>query len=266
MQLKNHIAYRFLTEEMFVIEMVTHHYPNLIDAIDAQDEKGVPIPEEMQNKAKHLYILLKNEDQKSYYATESVLDKLDMLSVSKKDGAYDWTVFSKAKEGKYTFIFPKNAVLRIWIHDDTIEFCYLSFVFEKGSAIKGQSHWVLFFLNRETNELCEHFEHEDVKNIETFVYKFLCFFFLTQNEEIEVQPKQRFGTRKAGKVINDLPFKLTVVNSKWGKTVINSNGFSVSGHLAIRWTGIGRTNPRIVFINPFEKKGYKRIYQDGKTA
>lgn len=153
---------------------------------------------------------------------------------------------------------PNNICIRMVIQDEIISFFHLKFIYNDKKAGTGEMKWVMYYLNRNTGELCEHFEHEDVKEIEESVYKFLCFFYLSENQEELIQPKKVYGTRKSGKVLNDFNFPITVVNSKWNITSIRTDGFSVRGHFAVRWTGEGRNIARIVLIEPFEKDGYVR--------
>ena len=118
--------------------------------------------------------------------------------------------------------------------------------------------WVMFHLNRKTGELCSHFAHKDVQNIERFIYSLLCFVYLADNEEVLVPAGRTYGTRKSGKLVNCTPFAMTIINSKWNITSIRTDGFGVSPHIAVRYIGVGRTIPRIVFIDAFRKHGYVR--------
>ncbi len=243
MLLRNHIAKRFLTDPIFTMEIVETMHPNQTE-----------VDESMATT----FQLVDAKDQKAYYVTDSVLEKLELLKITKKSEHYDWTVFHEVKDCKKTFIFPNNQCLRMWISGDTIMFCHLMFKFHKGSKNEGVSNWVMFYLNRITGELCDHFKHQDVTSIEEFIYKLLCFVFLSDNEEILVEPGRKYGTKKQGKVINELTIPLTVINSRWNVTTIRTDSFGVRGHFALRRVGEGRVNTRMVFIQPFEKKGYVR--------
>lgn len=144
------------------------------------------------------------------------------------------------------------------VSGNTLWMCHLSFTFDKGSKNDGQMYWIMFFVKRETGELCQHFQHQDVKSIEEYVYKFLCFFYLAENEEQIIPAGKVYGTKKTGKVSNDFKFPLTVVTSNWNVTSIRTEGFGVRGHFRVQRTGRGRTNYEIIFIEPFTKKGYVR--------
>lgn len=256
--LRNHIAKRFLEDSNFLAEMVIEQEPELLTS----DIKSNPPTE----KLKSLVSVLSYNDQKAYYVTETVLDKLELLKVKpKEDDHYDWSVFKDLTNQKNTFIFPNNSLLRMMIANDIIHFCHLEFQLKNKQTGQGECKWVMFYLNRKTGELCNHFEHVDVKAIEKFIYCLLCFVYLSENEEIILQPNQKIGTRKQGKVINELKVPITIINSRWNVTTIRTEGFSVRGHFAIRWSGTGRSTAKLVFIEPFEKKGYIRLAKNNEN-
>ena len=85
-----------------------------------------------------------------------------------------------------------------------------------------------------------------------------CYVELCDNEYIIVEPKAKYGTQKQGKIINTTPFPITIINNTWNITTIRSEGFPVSGHTALFWTGPGRKVPKILYIEPYMKDGYTR--------
>lgn len=259
MLLKNHIGYRFLTDDNVAMEIVEGHFK--------EEYRTIKVGDEIPEKFLSVFHLVNRKDQKAYYITETVLDKLNMLKIKMKhtEGIgehYDWTVFSEVKNGKYTFVLPTNKLIRMLVTDDVLSFCYLTFEHLKGNKDLGYMSWIMFYVNRKTGEQCDHFNHSDVKRNQQFIYYLLCFMFLSDNDEIVVEPNRKYGTKKSGKIINTLNIPLTVVNSRWNTTVISNEAFMVSGHYALRWIGEGRQKPRMVFIEPFEKSGYTRKAQN----
>lgn len=245
MKLQNHIAYRFLTDESIIIEMIKATYPY----VKFEDYHK-------NTKIISLFNTLNPKGNKTYYCTDSVIDKLDMLQVKRKNSEYNWSVFNSINNGKFTFIFSDNKLIRLFIDDNVIHITFVKMDMEDEE--KGNMKWTMFYLDKNTGDKCEHFIHKDVQEIEEFCYKLLCFVYLTENEEIIINTKEKYGTKKTGKIINTLPFPLTIINSKWNITTIRTDKIEVRGHFAIRWTGEGRTIPKLVFIEPFEKNGYVR--------
>lgn len=254
MIIKNHIAYHFLTNENYVMDMVTHIHP--------KGPEGVT--EDLLNKMAPTYELLGPEYNQAFYVTNTVMDLLEMLKIKKvKNQAgvelYDWTMFDDMPENKRTFIFNDNSLLRVLVRDHIIQFCHLSFEKDKspGAKYDGESHWVIFYINRKTGEQCDHFNHPDVKKIELMIYRLLCFIYLSENEEIKIEPGRKYGTRRSGKFLNSFNnIPVTIINSKWNITSIRNEGFKVSGHIRRIKLKTGKTRKK--WIDPFDKKGYIR--------
>lgn len=255
MVLRNHIAYRFLTDDTLWLEMIESQQPDLYELY----KQNKDVPENVHS----LYACINNKNNNPYLVTNSVIEHLDLLKINKKGDHYNWEVFKKLQEQKVTFIFNNNVLLRMVVSRDTIWFMHMKFTFDKvGKGVEkndGQMYWIIFFIKRNTGELCQHFEHQDVKQIEEFVYKFLCFFYLTENEEQIVPPGKVVGTRATGKISNDFKFPLTMVTSKWNTTSIRTEGFGVRGHFRVQPMGpVDDRYYEIILIDPFDKKGYKR--------
>lgn len=268
MQLKNHIAYRFLTDQSLQMEMAEAMFPNDIqrvlkkESIPAGVRKVAGREQFMTEEAvygsiKHFLDLTDTPaNHKPYYCTETMISLLDRLVVHKKGKHYDWTLFRSLPNQMATFIFPTNDMLRVHIENEMISFLHITYKPIKGE--QGNMGWVNFYLNRNTGELCDHFEHEDVINIERFVYTLLCFVYLSDNETIYVPAGTRYGTRKTGKLVNDTPFPMTIINSKWNITSIRTDDIEVGAHFRIFHTGPGRTIPRLQLVNAHVRHGYTR--------
>ena len=253
-RLTNHIAYRFLNDESLLWEIMELHHPEI---------NRIPKGEEIPDTILATYGFLSHKGNKSYYITDSVTDKLELLKVNRVDDKYDYTIFKDLKPQKATFILPDNKVIRMLI-TDTIEdksqivFEYIKFERHKDSKYEGHMNSCMFYVNRLSGEQCTHFGHSDVKEIEDYLYRLMCFMYLSDVEEIILQPGQKIGTKKTGKLINEIKHPLIIVNSKWNITSIRTEGFTVSGHFRLQPWGEGRSKVRVQWIDPFEKKGYIR--------
>lgn len=259
MQLRNHIAYRFLTDDTLSHEMLETSYPGEYDRVG----KDIGTSEDIE-RLRRYYEVIGFHNQKAYYVTNSVVDKLDLLKVSKKNGLYDYTVFKDVADCKITFIFKDNALLRMHIAGDTICFCHVHYTFYNTEErllhkTQGNSYCINFFVNRKTGEQCDHFNHIDVKEIERFVYHLLCFFFLSENTEIVVNAGKSYGTKKQPDALsNDCDVPITIVNSNWNVTSIRTEGFGVCGHFRLQPCGVNNGDRKMIFIEPFQKNGYVR--------
>lgn len=210
--------------------------------------------DEVIGRAAATYELVSNKNQKAYYITNTVFDKLDMLKVGRKDGLFDWSVFSnKIRDGKTTYILPDNRVIRMRAYSTKLGFCLLYTTAQDG--IDWLS-WSTFYVDRAINTLSENWKATpQITSNEELIYKLLCFLYLSDNEEMVVPAGGKHGTRKSGKIINYLPFPIITVTSKWNVTSVRTEGFPVSGHLRLQPTNTG---VKMIFIAPFEKHGYTR--------
>jgi hypothetical protein len=250
MVIRNHIAYRFLTDSNLWMEMLEDSFPNIYTDYE---KSGKDLPQNVIG----LYHCLCDTDNKSYIVSNSVVENLDMLKVNKKDDHYNWDVFKHLPDQKITFIFQDGSLLRMVISHNTIWFCHIKFKFKKGDDNHGLMHNVMFYIEKDTMALCDHFNHPDVIGLEEHIYKFLCFFYLTENTEEIIPPGRVHGTRKTGKTSNDFKFPITIVTSKWNITTIRTEAFGVRGHFRVQPYGSG-SRYEIIFIAPFEKNGYTR--------
>jgi len=70
------------------------------------------------------------------------------------------------------------------------------------------------------------------------------------------------GTNRAKvqgeKYINDTDFSIQILDSTWFTTLIRAKGFNVNGHFRLQPCGKGRKEKKLIWINPYQKKGYIR--------
>lgn len=275
MKLDKHIASKFFDpEEELMWAIIEEVHPEIRDLAEKAAVAGIPdkikdylVRQDEQgllDGAAVTYALLKNRDQRAYYITTTVMDKLDMLKVSRKTtmpirkrnsekiigetNTYDWSVFYTFGEKKITLILPDNRFIRVRLSDGGLHLMNMW-------VREPDLYWAFSFVDARHNTLSENWTEKDVQDYEELIYKLLCFFYLSENEEQIIQPGERHGTRKSGKVINTLPIPVTIVTSKWNVTSIRTEGFDVSGHFRLQPT---KTGTRMIWIDPFRKHGYVR--------
>ena len=180
MRFENHIGYRFLTDDMMAFEAVQAMYPEIAKKF----ERHIEMTEVERERFESLIAVVNSRQQKAFYITDSVHDKLDMLKV-KKNPHYDWTVFNHLEDKRHTYLLRPSepnergerwdsGLIRFVKQGDILFFCHLAFKFDKGSKIHGQSLWTHFYVNSKTNEHCSDWDtNQNVKDIEDFVYKCL---------------------------------------------------------------------------------------------
>lgn len=231
MQLRNHIVYYLLQNPEMVTETAIKDY---------QRWNG----EASESTLEFVRKLASKEGNKSYYITQSIIDKIPLL----KANIDDWGVLDNLPNCKYTFVLPNDQFLRFIIDDRDFLFYYVHRV-KKGN-IKAS----YFFYS-----LSENVSEGDFRPSKDFVFKLLCFFFLSKNEERLVNAGKSYGTKKQPDAIsNDSNYPITIVNSNWNITSIRTEGFNVSGHFRLQPCGVKRSEFKMIFIEPFKKNGYIR--------
>lgn len=262
MQLRNHIAHRFLTDRTLIDEIMKTYYPEEYEyAIRNSKELGPD--SELINKLANLHQLSSFDDQTAYYVTDSVLKSLSVIKVS----SFDWTIFKDVDTQKNTYIFNDNSCVRIYIHHDLIEFMNLKYTFyTKEERLKykdkknpGHCMFTKLYVDRKTNEISSHFHSKTAVGMQEKFYKLLMFFFFAQPEQRIVNGQKSYGSKKQPDALdNSTNFPVTIINSNWNITSIRTEGFEVSGHMRLQACGAGRKDHRFVFINPYKKNGYVR--------
>jgi len=255
MVLKNHIAYRFLTDDGLIYEMMKSHLPSAVNKI----EKNETLEEDEGSKLHTLNHALSKYDQRAYYITDTILDKVDMLKVKPKGTHFDWTIFDKLPEQKMTFIYSNNTLIRFCVFKGHLCFCWVVTSPSEDKPEEFILNFHLFHYNQEEMRFSSNWDDPVVTNMEERIYKLLCFFYFSDNEMIIVEPGRKYGTKKTGKIINtfkDIP--ITVVNSNWNITSIRTEGFGVRGHFRLQPCGVGMKEVKMIFIEPFIKNGYIR--------
>lgn len=269
MRFSNHIANRLLTDPILAFEIIQKMYPEIDEVADIE-----LLDDDIKYKIRSLHKFLQNDAHKVFLITSTVLDKLDMLHVKpNSENRFDWTVFNKIIGNKYTLILPPDKnfaygrALRIQCLGDVLEVVVMRArkndeETKKKKGTDTELLWTFFFVDTETNRHSESCKiDKEFLNVHELVYKLLCFVFLSENEYELIKAGESRGTKKNGKIKNDLPVPLTIINSKWNITSIRTEGFIVRGHFALRRCGVGRSQTRMVYIEPFEKHGYVRRSQ-----
>lgn len=213
-----------------------------------------------------------NNGNRNYYVTKSVIEKLGLLDTKKCMNVEGWKLFAGLGNFKKTYILPDpepsyakyggSGYVRIVKSNSMLQFIHISSKFlppsERNRGIDSNMYIVLLYIDLEKGEMCTHFQSEDGKSLAPFLYSLMCYVELCDNEIHIIEPKAKYGTQKTGKIINTTPFPITIINNNWNITTIRGEGFPVSGHSHIYWTGPGRTIPKLLFVQPYDKEGYTR--------
>lgn len=246
MQLRNHIAYKFLMDDDFLNRLFRVIMPEEMRRLKEGGVNNLAKDEVLGIGTYGSILLPKN--QKAYYITNTVHNLLGLIKVKN----LDWNIFNQVDK-KYTFIFTQSRLLRVNFRDTSIDFFYL------GGTNEDKLSYLQFFIDRKTGIASTELRGLDDTAMKLESYRLLCFFFFSQNEERIVSPGKSYGTRKQDDALsNDLNVPVTIVNSNWNITSIRTEGFNVSGHFRLQPCGPQFSDIKMIFIEPFKKNGYVR--------
>lgn len=273
MKLEKHIATRFLADKSMPFEICDHMYPEIAALVKQKKLDEAEASERWSGYCALYDLLDPQKNDRVYYVTETVMDKLELLKVNKTSDyllqkpsleddtpagtikSYDWSVFDIMSNKHITLILPDNQVLKLQKSDKFFAFIFVSCKIIDWNKDQAHINWTCSFIDFKTKRLSANWPDAEMQAIELYVYRLLCFFFLSEITEQYVKPGQKYGTRKSGKVINTLPVPIVVVNSNWNITSIRTEGFDVSGHFRLQPY---KTGHKLIWIDPFKKHGYVR--------
>jgi hypothetical protein len=99
------------------------------------------------------------------------------------------------------------------------------------------------------------------KNMYLLFILLVTYLELTDIKTEIVLPNQSVGTKKTFKVKNESNASFILVKGNWNTEKIILKDFSVKGHWRLQPYGIGRTQYKYIFIEPFEKGISRRLAQ-----
>lgn len=149
--------------------------------------------------------------------------------------------------GKHTYLLGKNEVCRFICAKLAIKGIYWNreskVAFEFGFDLDGDGYYF------------------DEKYGEQFnkIAKIITFVELGDIDVLMLEQGRNNGKPKTdGKITNTSKFTVYVVDSSWNQLIIRTAGFAVMGHFRLQPCGVNHVDRKLIWINAFEKHGYKR--------
>lgn len=216
--------------------------------------------EEQLSAFKQIEDLFSDNDNQFYVFRETALSIAKRIKLD-KGKLEDFSFLRNVKDKKVTYLMGKNMFYR-WVKIRHIIFVGCVKIIEDAQYVPPQKHMLywLFKINTDTGELMFPEDSADTE-FEEMMMQFLRMFIFAELSELEtvvLKPKEKTGTRKAGKYINDCTQGIRIVDSTWNKVMILKEGFSVSGHLRLQRFGRERKDAKLILIEEFKKSGYIR--------
>lgn len=188
--------------------------------------------------------IIDGEGSKYFFICESVYKAAELIKVTQ---TFTGRTLKDISFGKYTYLMGKNKAVRFVVGVNAIKGFYYDdkdkVAFEWGIEMdEGGYYYDLRFQ--------EHF---------TTVMQILTFVELGDIEVKMLESGRNNGKEKnKGKVTNTSNNTVYVVDSSWNQIIIRTDGFAVRGHFRLQPCGIGLKDRHLIWIDAFEKHGYKR--------
>lgn len=160
---------------------------------------------------------------------------------------FSCSIFSKIKDGCHLYLMGKNEFYTFVKFNGAIRASYWcrsrEIAFEFGFHLEKDKYYFPDIEESEFNRLVR-----------------IMIFIELGDIEITILDKGRNNgkAKNKGKITNTSEYKVYVVDSSWNKLIIRTEGFAVMGHFRLQPCGVGYADRKLIWINAFEKHGYKR--------
>lgn len=197
-----------------------------------------------------LYSLLNLENKLKYIFSKSVIETLDTIKVNLD---FDCNILLSRKIKNGVYILDKNQMFLFNTVEEVLRVIYFKYYPKTDSS---DVQMFSFYLKENRKVIAQEAENGNTT-------KFLrCCMYLEflPIETKYIQPSEKFGTKKTGKIINKTKDEFIIVTKAWNqeyKTLPNTKYIS-RAHWGIRWTGKGRKIPKMTFIKASFKEMNKK--------
>ena len=185
-----------------------------------------------------------DENSFYYFICDSVYKAAELIKVS---SGFTGRTLKDIAFGKYTYLLGKYRMVRFLVGLNAIKGFYYDtekrVVFEWGIEMENGEYY------------CSHNRSAEFSEI----MRILTFVELGDIEIKEIPGGQNNGkAKKNGKITNTSIKTVFVVDSNWNTLVIRTDGFAVRGHYRLQPCGTNFADRKLIWIDAFEKHGYKR--------
>jgi hypothetical protein len=211
-------------------------------------------------------IFMINSQKTNYVLTAKAKEVIDNIKITDK---VDFS-FLSSLDGQVLFIHINTHLsFCVWIGNQDVKLIKIS---EYGDTLGEEdlfSSRALSYNNLLDAQSLLDLEDKNILNQNTtylsnfdLVFRVIIFLKFT-NPIVEIiegrQSKQApTSNQPANENIAGPPFPVSVVDSTWNKFIVRTEGFDVSGHFRLQMCGVGHSEQRLVWVNPYQKNGYVR--------
>lgn len=196
-----------------------------------------------ENKGFEFYTV-KHPNPFYYLIMPSVHACADMIKVNEN---FSCSVFNKVRDGEHVYLLGKDEFFRFVKFNGAIRGLYWN-------RFKREAYEIGLLLVNDSYHFPEKFTDGFSKMV-----RLMTFIELGDIEVVYLEKGRNNGkTKKEGKITNTSQYNVYVVDSSWNKLIIRTEGFAVRGHFRLQPCGHNMADRKLIWINAFEKEGYKR--------
>jgi len=190
------------------------------------------------------FYTVKSPNPYYYLIQQTVWDCSEKIRINEN---FSCVIFNKIKDGEHVYLLGKEEVYRYVKFNGAIR----AFYWDRGRKLAFEFG---FHLEK------DRYYFPDIKEDEfNRLVRLMTFIELGDIEIVEIPKGRNNGKLKNdGKITNTSDFNVYVVDSSWNKLIIRTEGFAVMGHFRLQPCGPGLIDRKLIWINAFEKNGYKR--------
>lgn len=200
--------------------------------------------DEVFSKAIEIDKLLEDEDSKYFLITDSVYKCAELIRIKEN---FTGRTLKDIQLGKYTYLMGKHCMVRFY--------CGIGYI--KGYYYNSKEN--ISFDWRIAMATGNYYFPERFSKQFTQMMQVLTFVELGDIEIVQLNAGRNNGKPKTeGKVHNSSNNTVYVVDSTWNQLIIRTEGFAVRGHFRLQPCGVSHADRKLIWVDAFEKHGYKR--------
>lgn len=182
-------------------------------------------------------------NSKYFLICDSVYHAASLIQI----GGFTSRTLKDIELGHYTYLMGKHRMLRFVVVVGAIK----GFYYDDRENVMFE-----FGLDTETGE---YYATGGQAKLFSMVMQVMTFVELGDIEVVELKGGKNNGKPKNnGKITNTHNRTVFVVDSSWNKIIVRTDGFAVRGHFRLQPCGTAMIDRKLIWINAFEKHGYKR--------
>lgn len=196
-----------------------------------------------ENKGSEFYTV-QHPNPFLYLIQSSVHTCAELIRVNEN---FSCSIFNKIKDGEHIYLLGKHSFYRFVKFNGVIK----AHFWDKSN---GAAFEVGFHLEKD-----RYFFPSLGKSEFNSLVRLMIFIELGDIEIVELPSGRNNGKPKNnGKITNQSNYSVYVVDSSWNKIIVRTDGFAVRGHFRLQPCGNALSERKLIWIDAFEKHGYKR--------